>query len=51
VCSGARGGGVLRAKRSRSTACFGAGGGDMLWVKRSRVNRLSGVEVALRRRR
>jgi hypothetical protein len=51
VCSRTRGGGELRAKRSRSTACFGAGGGDMLWVKRSRVNRLSGVEVALRRRR
>jgi hypothetical protein len=46
ACSEARGGGVLQAKRSRSTACSRAGGGDVL-----RAKRLSGVEGALRRRR
>jgi hypothetical protein len=53
VCSRTGGGGILRAKQSRSTACSEAGGGDVLWVKRSRsrVNRSSGVEGTLRRRR
>jgi hypothetical protein len=53
VCFGAGGGGVLQAKRSRSTACSGAGGGNVLWAKRSmlrvkrsmsRAKQSSGVE-------
>jgi hypothetical protein len=53
VCSGAGGGGVLRAKRSRLAVCSRVEGGDMLRVKwsRLRVKRSSDVEGALRRRR